>query len=69
MKITKEMLAELRERAVEADRITDVMRLEADEFLAIIDERKALRAELRAVYDGEGANSQTSRALALGEDE
>lgn len=71
MKITREMLAEMRELAVEADRITDVVRLEADEFLALLDERKALRAALDQAC-GEITNwrhKEAVAALRLGEDE
>lgn len=79
MKLTKEMLADMRVSAMaeaflgETDR--DFVReycpleIEPEALLALLDERKALRAEVRALYDGEGANWQNSQALALGEDE
>lgn len=75
MKITKEMTAEMRAGALDAmeskmipGSSTELL-INPLVLLALLDERKALRAELRAVYSAPSPGDRFSLALALGEDE
>lgn len=68
MKVTKEMLAELR-AALKLTTRDGKVQVSPEVLHAVIEERKALRAELRAVYMRPDPGDRFSLALALGEDE